>query len=95
MIIDRKYTRIVRTESVRETEPRVAPKPNTDPVVAPPFTDIDETSRVLAVHNELAPLSDLEPGRAAQIRRRVLMRAYKAGAVVDAIARRILESGDL
>lgn len=95
MIIDRKYTRIVRTEPMRETEPRVGPKPNTDPVCAPTLTDIDETSRVLVVHSELTPLSGLEPSRAAQVRRRVLIRAYEAGAVVEAIARRILESGDL
>ena len=95
MIIDRKYIELVRTESVPETEPRVAPKPTAEPIVAPTFTDIDETSRVLAVHNELAPISSLERGRAAQIRRRVLSRAYEASAVVDAIARRILESGDL
>ena len=85
----------MRTETVSETEPRIAPVPNVEPVVVPKITEIDETSRVLAVHNELTMGSTLDPARAAQIRRRVLTRAYEATAVVDALARRILESGVL
>jgi hypothetical protein len=95
MIVDPKYTELVRTESVGETEPRVAPVPSVEPSVAPKVTEVDETSRVLAVHNELTMVSSLDPSRAAQIRRRVLTRAYEATAVVDALARRILESGVL
>jgi hypothetical protein len=95
MIVDPKYTELVRTESASETEPRVAPLPSAEPPATPKVTEVDETSRVLAVHNELAMVSSLDPARAAQIRRRVLTRAYEATAVVDALARRILESGVL
>jgi len=95
MIVDPKYTELVRTETVSETESRIAPVPSVEPVVAPQVTESDETSRVLAVHNELTMGSSLDPARAAQIRRRVLTRAYEATAVVDALARRILESGVL
>jgi hypothetical protein len=95
MIVDPKYTELVRTESVSEPDPRIAPVPAVEPVVVPKVTEIDETSRVLAVHSELMLGHSLEPARAAQIRRRVLTRAYEATAVVDALARRILESGDL
>lgn len=95
MIVDPKYTELVRTQSVSETEPCIAPVPSVEPAVAPKVTEVDETSRVLAVHNELTMVSSLDPARAAQIRRRVMMRAYEATAVVDALARRILESGVL
>jgi hypothetical protein len=40
-------------------------------------------------------MDSVDPARAAQIRERVLSGAYDTLEVVDAVARRLLQSGDL
>ncbi len=55
---------------------------------------ISDAGRALAARDGSAP-SSLNPERAAQIRQRVLDGAYNSLGVVDEVARRILNSGDL
>jgi negative regulator of flagellin synthesis FlgM len=54
---------------------------------------ISDAGRALAAREGSA--SSLNPERAAQIRQRVLDGAYNSLGVVDEVARRILNSGDL
>jgi negative regulator of flagellin synthesis FlgM len=44
---------------------------------------------------EVVPLSSSQPDRLAEIRRRLLAGAYDTNEVVDAVARRILDRGDI
>ena len=55
---------------------------------------ISDAGRALAAREGDAP-SGLDPARAASIRGRVLSGAYDTLEVVDSVARRLLDSGDL
>jgi negative regulator of flagellin synthesis FlgM len=59
--------------------------------------DISDAGRALAARGGQSGTtsSSLDPTRAAQIRERVLNGAYDTLEVVDAVARRVLSSGDL
>ncbi len=56
---------------------------------------ISDAGRALAARGDTPPSSGLDPARAARIRDRVLSGAYDTLEVVDAVARRLLDSGDL
>ena len=56
---------------------------------------ISDAGRALAARGETAQSAGLDPARAARIRQRVLSGAYDTLEVVDAVARRLLDSGDL
>jgi hypothetical protein len=58
--------------------------------------EISDAGRALAARGTAAAdESSLDPARAASIRGRILGGAYNTLDVVDAVARRILDSGDL
>ena len=74
--------------------------PGTSPVAPVPTApsdsvDISDAGRALAARGGQSGTSTLDPTRAAQIRERVLNGAYDTLEVVDAVARRVLSSGDL
>jgi hypothetical protein len=56
--------------------------------------EISDAGRALAARDRDAA-SGLDPARAAKIRGRILSGAYDTLEVVDAVARRLLDSGDL
>ena len=56
---------------------------------------ISDAGRALAARGDTAQSVGLDPARAARIRQRVLSGAYDTLEVVDAVARRLLGSGDL
>ena len=56
---------------------------------------ISDAGRALAARGGDMPASDLDPARSAGIRQRILSGAYDTVEVVDAVARRLLASGDL
>jgi negative regulator of flagellin synthesis FlgM len=56
--------------------------------------EISDAGRALAARGDDAA-SGLDPARAAKIRGRILSGAYDTLEVVDAVARRLLDSGDL
>lgn len=57
--------------------------------------EISDAGRALAARDGKEASSSLDPARAARIRGRVLSGAYDTLEVVDAVARRLLDSGDL
>src|SRR6478672_4813174 len=79
------------------------PAPNIDPVSAvtpaPAAVDrsdkvsISDAGRALAARD--GGSDSVDPARASQIRERVLSGAYDTLEVVDAVARRLLDTGDL
>src|SRR5919202_487343 len=76
--------------------------PAARPAAAPPRADsvqISEAGRAKMAQMVGGPAAvgraELTPERVAEIRRRVLERAYDALGVVDEVARRLLASGDL
>jgi hypothetical protein len=56
---------------------------------------ISDAGRALAARDGGPEASTLDPARAERIRERVLSGAYDTLEVVDAVARRLLDSGDL
>jgi hypothetical protein len=56
---------------------------------------ISDAGRALAARGETADTSSVDPSRTARIRGRVLSGAYDTLEVVDAVARRLVDSGDL
>jgi negative regulator of flagellin synthesis FlgM len=56
---------------------------------------ISDAGRALAARGSDRAAADLDPARAASIRTRILSGAYDTVQVVDAVARRLLDSGDL
>jgi hypothetical protein len=94
----------VRPETTRQTQ--AADAVDTDAVRSVPATgssldrsdkvSISDAGRALAAREGAADVSaPLDPTRAARIRDRVLSGAYDTLEVVDAVARRLLVSGDL
>lgn len=86
------------------SQPNAAPGSTVPAPVAPAPTpvpsdsvDISDAGRALAARNGQSGTTSgsLDPARAAQIRDRVLNGAYDTLEVVDAVARRVLSSGDL
>jgi negative regulator of flagellin synthesis FlgM len=56
---------------------------------------ISDAGRALAARGGDRVSSDLDPARSASVRQRILSGAYDTVEVVDAVARRLLASGDL
>jgi negative regulator of flagellin synthesis FlgM len=56
---------------------------------------ISDAGRALAARDGATESAGLDPARAARIRERVLSGAYDTLEVVDAVARRLLDSGDI
>jgi hypothetical protein len=85
--------------------PETTRAPNTDPVpetapIQPARGDTAANDRADRVEisdagRALAARDGFDPVRAAQIRGRILSGAYDTLEVVDAVARRLLDSGDL
>src|SRR5437016_6328840 len=57
--------------------------------------EISDAGRALAARDGDTPAGGLDPARAAAIRGRIMSGAYDTLEVVDAVARRLLGSGDL
>ncbi len=93
----------VRPDSAQSSQPAgVADGDGVRAVVAtPPSVDrsdkvsISDAGRALAARDGGPDAAALDPSRASQIRDRVLNGAYDTLEVVDAVARRLLRSGDL
>ncbi len=78
--------------SERDAETRPAPAPAA--IDRSDKVEISDAGRALAAR-EGDQASGLDPARAARIRGRILSGAYDTLEVVDAVARRLLDSGDL
>lgn len=79
-------------EPIRPVPPTPSAPDRTDKV------EISDAGRALAARDndgDTDPLSTLDPGRASRIRDRILNGAYDTADVVDSIARKLLQSGDL
>jgi hypothetical protein len=77
-----------RDSDVRPTSPAPSATDRSDKV------EISDAGRALAARDG-EETRGLDPARAARIRGRVLSGAYDTLEVVDAVARRLLDSGDL
>ena len=97
-----KHTGPLRPDSTRATP--AADTAESDAIRSVPQTpssadrsdkvSISEAGRALAAREGGAERASLDPSRASQIRERVLSGAYNTLEVVDAVARRLLDSGD-
>jgi hypothetical protein len=93
----------IRPDSAQSSQPAgIADSDAVRAVVAtPPSVDrsdkvsISDAGRALAARDSGPDGAGLDPSRASQIRDRVLNGAYDTLEVVDAVARRLLRSGDL
>ncbi|MDB4917305.1 MAG: hypothetical protein JWM95_4949 [Gemmatimonadetes bacterium] len=80
--------------AVDKTESRPAGAvPETSAIAATDTVQISDAGRARAAGDRT--VSGLDPERVAQIRKNILDGAYNSLDVVDTVARRILESGDL
>jgi hypothetical protein len=77
----------VRTERSTGAQP-VVPAPSTRDSIA-----ISDVGRALSAQD--TQIGDLDPHQESVIRKRIVDGAYDALEIVDQVARRILESGDL
>jgi negative regulator of flagellin synthesis FlgM len=77
-----------RTSDIRPIAPAPSAADRSDKV------EISDAGRALAARDG-DESSGLDPARAARIRGRILNGAYDTLEVVDAVARRLLDSGDL
>ncbi len=57
--------------------------------------EISDAGRALAARDDTAGATSMDPARADRIRGRILSGAYDTLEVVDAVSRRLLDSGDL
>ncbi len=103
MHINPKNTGPIRPETTRTSQPtngseRVPISPTPALPSSADRTDrveISNAGRALAARNGSVDSASLDPARAAAIRGRILSGAYDTVQVVDAVARRLLDSGDL
>ena len=77
----------------RDTDSRPPAQP-TAPIDRSDKVEISDAGRALAARDG-DQATGLDPARAARIRGRILSGAYDTLEVVDAVARRLLDSGDL
>jgi anti-sigma28 factor (negative regulator of flagellin synthesis) len=97
-----KYTGPIRPDSTRTSETADAPEsapispaaPSTSNQDRADKVEISDAGRALAARGGDAS-SGLDPARAERIRGRILSGAYDTLEVVDAVARRLIDSGDL
>ena len=80
---------VADTDGVRGVTPTPGSADRSDKV------SISDAGRALAARDGGTDTVALDPARASQIRGRVLSGAYDTLDVVDAVARRLLNSGDL
>jgi hypothetical protein len=93
----------IRPETTRATQPADSAESGAIRTVRPTPSSVDRSDRVsisdagraLAARDGGTESVGLDPARAARIRERVLNGAYDTLEVVDAVARRLLDSGDL
>lgn len=98
-----KHTGPVRPETTRSSQP--VDSTDSDAIRSvPPVgsasgrsdkVSISDAGRALAARNGAADSAPLDSARAGRIRDRVLSGAYDTLEVVDAVARRLLDSGDI
>jgi negative regulator of flagellin synthesis FlgM len=87
-------TRTSPTPDVSDRSIRpVAPAPSS--VDRSDKVEISDAGRALAARESGPDSAGLDPARSARIRGRILSGAYDTLEVVDALARRLLDSGDL
>jgi negative regulator of flagellin synthesis FlgM len=87
-----------RTSSVADSaasEAIRAVRPTPSSVERSDRVSISDAGRALAARDGGPEAATLDPARAARIRDRVLSGAYDTLEVVDAVARRLLDSGDI
>ena len=97
-----KYTGPIRPDSTRPSDTTDASESSPIRPVSPATSspdrsdkvEISDAGRALAARGGDAP-SGLDPARASRIRGRILSGAYDTLEVVDTVARRLLDSGDL
>jgi negative regulator of flagellin synthesis FlgM len=89
---------IIRPDAVTTTQPvdpaakvRTVAPASTESAASGDSVQISDAGRARAAN----AASGLDPARAAQIRQRVLDGAYNSLDIVDKVARRVLDSGDL
>jgi hypothetical protein len=78
------------------SEPRAERNTGSQPVVSPTPLDsvvISDAGRAMSAQD--TQVTDLDPRQEAVIRQRIVDGAYDSLEIVDQVARRILESGDL
>ena len=93
----------IRPETTRTSQPADAADGGAVRAVSPTPSSADRSDKVsisdagraLAARDGDTESVGLDPARAARIRERVLNGAYDTLEVVDAVARRLLDSGDL
>ena len=101
-----KNTGPLRSDVTRATQPADTDQSPIRPVAPTPSSldrsdkvQISDAGRALAARadglSDSASTSSLDPVRASRIRQRVLSGAYDTLEVVDAVSRRLLDSGDL
>ena len=98
-----KHTGLLSPDAAHSTQPADAPeRAAVSPVVPTPSSNdrsdkvqISDAGRALAARGSDLAAADLDPARAATVRHRILSGAYDTVQVVDAVARRLLASGDL
>ena len=78
-----------RASQIRSIAPAPSSADRSDKV------QISDAGRALAARNDGPEKSSLDPARADRIRGRILSGAYDTLEVVDAVSRRLLDSGDL
>ena len=103
MHIYSKHAGPVNADLAHPTQPAdAADRITVGPVVPSPSSNdrsdkvqISDAGRALAARDGDRTSADLDPARAASVRQLVLNGAYDTVEVVDAVARRLLASGDL
>jgi negative regulator of flagellin synthesis FlgM len=103
MHINPKHPGPISPETTRPSQPADAPENAQARPVAPApgalersdKVEISDAGRALAARGDKADPAGLDPARAAHIRGRILNGAYDTLEVVDAVARRLLDLGDL
>src|SRR5438067_736530 len=88
-------TRNAPLADVSEQHPNRTPVPVSPTSEKTDKVEISDAGRALAARDSGAAASSVDPARAARIRGRILNGAYDTLEVVDAVARRLLDSGDL
>lgn len=92
----------IRPDHAQPSQPAAADNEGVRPISPVPSgvdrsdkVSISDAGRALAARDGGTDSASLDPSRASHIRERVLSGAYDTLEVVDAVARRLLDSGDL
>jgi hypothetical protein len=87
---------VTRTREAGAGASSTAPAAPAAPATRTDRVEISDAGRALAAQGpEATPAEGMSPERLAELRQRVLGGAYNSLAVVDQIARRMLQSGDV